>query len=675
MERVDTNHSSYEGPKPILTNGHGPRKSISGMDILSGLKIITSSTASDMLPSPVASSAHTPITDSHIADQIDDFEIKEPIGYGSSAIVYKAIYKPLNKPMALKMIDLDKFERNQIDELRHETALMALCKHPNVLRVYGSFVHGSKLYIVTPFLSGGSCLDIMKTCFSEGLEETAIATILRQALEALIYLHRNGHIHRDVKAGNLLMDDDGTVLLGDFGVSSSLMETGERGMRKTFVGTPCWMAPEVMEQAEYDYKADIWSFGITSIELATGHAPFAKYPPLKVLMMTLSNDPPTLERETEAHKYSKAFKDMVDTCLVKDPNKRPTAERLLGHSFFKQARKKEYLQKYILVDLPPIEQRPRKRIPQKQIPITRIDETWDFGDDAMDADDDENEPQGLRVSKQKTYPTSRHISFGEVIVRNNSTSIHPTDQPSSHTIAVTPSRKSRFVVEEAVRDSSDIYSSSVTSSNLMHEDKDSDRASDSEVVKGRFYLNQLKAVNANENHGFDESQPLYKIPSHDFLAVDRKSRFEVQHNNGSASPMLYQSIPLSRDSSFSSAGNSNHSRSTLVTRYPTSEPKDLLTPENIALLTESSRKIGRFELTSNNEPNLAPRKSISLHNSGTDQEVSRIQSQIEELLRFNETQRTVLQDLSATFQKKQNNSPHVSEELSSNIVSVNNVLF
>jgi serine/threonine protein kinase len=86
-------------------------------------------------------------------------------------------------------------------------------------------------------LAGGSCLDIMKTRFSEGFEESVIATILKQALEGLVYLHKNGHIHRDVKAGNLLMDEDGAVLLGDFGVSSSLMETGEKGMRKTFVGT------------------------------------------------------------------------------------------------------------------------------------------------------------------------------------------------------------------------------------------------------------------------------------------------------------------------------------------------------------------------------------------------------------------------------------------------------
>lgn len=112
-----------------------------------------------------------------------------------------------------------------------------MSKHTNVLQVYGSFVYGSKLYIVLPYLSGGSCLDIMKTRYAEGLDELCIATILKQVLEALIYLHKNGHIHRDVKAGNLLMDEDGTILLGDFGVSSSLMETGERGMRKTFVGT------------------------------------------------------------------------------------------------------------------------------------------------------------------------------------------------------------------------------------------------------------------------------------------------------------------------------------------------------------------------------------------------------------------------------------------------------
>lgn len=166
---------------------------------------------------------------------------------------------------------------------------------------------GSKLYIVTPYLALGSCLDIMKTGFPDGFEEPVIGAILKQALQGLDYLHKNGHIHRyvvvscfskmvfislvmvcgrDVKAGNLLMDEDGTVKLADFGVSSSLHDTaGDRQqLRKTFVGTPCWIAPEVVQQTGHDCKADIWSFGITALELAHGRAPFAKYPPMKVVI-------------------------------------------------------------------------------------------------------------------------------------------------------------------------------------------------------------------------------------------------------------------------------------------------------------------------------------------------------------------------------------------------------
>ncbi|GAN00619.1 Ser/Thr protein kinase [Mucor ambiguus] len=328
-------------------------------------------------------------SESNWANKYEDFDIGKPIGYGSSAVVYEAIYKPLKKRVAVKMIDLDMFERNQIDELRRETALMALSKHPNVLRVYGSFVNGSKLYIVTPYLAAGSCLDIMKTTFPDGLDEVSIATILRQALEGLIYLHKNGHIHRDVKAGNLLMDQQGTVLLADFGVSSSLAENGD--VRKTFVGTPCWMAPEVMEQAGYDYKADIWSFGITSLELATGHAPFAKFPPMKVLMMTLSNAPPTLDREGGKHKYSRGFKDMIDSCLQKDPNRRPSAEKLIQHPFFKQAKKRDYLVKSILAYVLPLDQRPHKKVPQKHISFEST-EQWDFDTQSDDEEKSDSDP-------------------------------------------------------------------------------------------------------------------------------------------------------------------------------------------------------------------------------------------------------------------------------------------
>ncbi|KAI1317519.1 hypothetical protein EDD11_008326 [Mortierella claussenii] len=350
-----------------------------------------------ILPVGNFSTSSLNLPDDSFSNNPEDYDVRQPIGYGSSAVVYDAYYKPLNRRVAIKVIDLDMFERNQIDELRRETQVMALCKHPNVLRVNGAFVTDSKLYIVTPYLSAGSCLDIMKTAYPDGFDEVSIATILKQALQGLDYLHKNGHIHRqvfnqrvwaecvccmiDVKAGNLLMDDDGSVLLADFGVSSSLMETGDRrGMRKTFVGTPCWMAPEVMEQAGYDYKADIWSFGITAIELATGHAPFAKYPPIKVLMLTLSNDPPTLDRDSTKHRYSKLLKEMIDSCLQKDPIRRPSAEKLLNHSFFKQTKKKSYLVTSLLQDLPPLEQRPPRKAEKKPV-LPEKGVSWDFGVD------------------------------------------------------------------------------------------------------------------------------------------------------------------------------------------------------------------------------------------------------------------------------------------------------
>lgn len=275
----------------------------------------------------------------------EDYVLGSTIGFGSSAIVHTALYKPLDKTVAIKMIELDRFERNQIDELRKEIQVMALCKHSNLLPILATFVNESKLWIVTPFLSCGSCLDIMRTYYHNGIEEAAISTILYQALQGIDYLHKNGHIHRDVKAGNLLIDRDGLVQLADFGVTASLLEDGERkGNRKTFVGTPCWMAPEVMEMTKgYNTKADIWSFGITALELAYGSAPFARYPPMKVIYLTLSNHPPTLDRSKTYHKYSKSLKDMIDACLQRDPSKRPTAEQLLKHSFFKHVKKRSYL--------------------------------------------------------------------------------------------------------------------------------------------------------------------------------------------------------------------------------------------------------------------------------------------------------------------------------------------
>ncbi|KAJ0048129.1 hypothetical protein Pint_14829 [Pistacia integerrima] len=290
-----------------------------------------------------------------------DYKLLEEVGYGASATVYRAIYLPSNEVVAVKCLDLDRCNSN-LDDIRREAQTMSLIDHPNVIRAYCSFVVDSNLWVVMPFMAEGSCLHLMKIAYQDGFEEAAIGSILKETLKALDYLHRQGHIHRDVKAGNILLDTNGVVKLADFGVSACMFDAGDRRRsRNTFVGTPCWMAPEVLQPGSgYNSKADIWSFGITALELAHGHAPFSKYPPMKVLLMTIQNAPPGLDYDRDK-KFSKrisscdqSFKEMVAMCLVKDQAKRPTAEKLLKHSFFKHAKPPELSVKKLFADLPPL---------------------------------------------------------------------------------------------------------------------------------------------------------------------------------------------------------------------------------------------------------------------------------------------------------------------------------
>ncbi|XAR50436.1 Non-specific serine/threonine protein kinase [Bertholletia excelsa] len=311
----------------------------------------------------------------------EHYTLYEEVGQGVSASVHRALCVPFNEVVAIKILD---FERDNCDlnNISREAQTMTLVDHPNVLKSHCSFVCDHNLWVVMPYMSGGSCLHILKAAHPDGFEEVVIATILREVLKGLEYLHHHGHIHRDVKAGNILIDSRGGIKLGDFGVSACMFDSGDRQRtRNTFVGTPCWMAPEVMEQLHgYDFKADIWSFGITALELAHGHAPFSKYPPMKVLLMTLQNAPPGLDYERDK-KFSKSFKQMIASCLVKDPSKRPSAKRLIKHSFFKQARSSDYISRTLLEGLPDLGDRikalKRKEedmLAQKKIPAGQMEE-------------------------------------------------------------------------------------------------------------------------------------------------------------------------------------------------------------------------------------------------------------------------------------------------------------
>ncbi|XP_047221088.1 STE20-like kinase b [Girardinichthys multiradiatus] len=258
------------------------------------------------------------------------WEIVGELGDGAFGKVFKAQNKQTGILAAAKVIDTKTEE--ELEDYMVEIEILASCDHQNIVKLLDAFYYESKLWILIEFCAGGA-VDAVMLELERPLTEPQIRVVCRQTLEALVYLHENKIIHRDLKAGNILLTLNGDVKLADFGVSAKNTKTLQR--RDSFIGTPYWMAPEVVmcetsKDRPYDYKADIWSLGVTLIELAQIEPPNHEMNPMRVLLKIAKSDPPTLMQPS---RWSPEFSDFLKRCLDKNLDSRWTAPQLLQHSF------------------------------------------------------------------------------------------------------------------------------------------------------------------------------------------------------------------------------------------------------------------------------------------------------------------------------------------------------
>ncbi|XP_056624995.1 misshapen-like kinase 1 isoform X2 [Triplophysa dalaica] len=273
-----------------------------------------------------------------LRDPAGIFELIEVVGNGTYGQVYKGRHVKTGQLAAIKVMDVTEEEE---DEIKLEINMLKThSHHRNIATYYGAFVKKSpagqddQLWLVMEYCGAGSVTDLLKKTKGNCLKEDWIAYICREVLRGLLHLHSNHVIHRDIKGQNVLLTENAEIKLVDFGVSAQLDRT--IGRRNTFIGTPYWMAPEVIAcdenpDATYDYRSDVWSLGITALEMAEGAPPLCDMHPMRALFLIPRNPPPKLKSK----KWSKKFLTFVDSCLVKNYQHRSSTETLLRHSFIK----------------------------------------------------------------------------------------------------------------------------------------------------------------------------------------------------------------------------------------------------------------------------------------------------------------------------------------------------
>uniref|UniRef100_A0A8C1R8F6 non-specific serine/threonine protein kinase n=1 Tax=Cyprinus carpio TaxID=7962 RepID=A0A8C1R8F6_CYPCA len=319
------------------------------------------------------------------------FELIEVVGTGTYGQVYKGRHVKTGQLAAVKVMEVTEEEE---DEIKLEINMLKThSHHRNIATYYGAFVKKSpagqddQLWLVMEYCGAGSVTDLLKKTKGSCLKEDWISYICREVLRGLLHLHSHHVIHRDIKGQNVLLTENAEIKLVDFGVSAQLDRT--IGRRNTFIGTPYWMAPEVIACDEnpdstYDYRSDVWSLGITALEMAEGVPPLCDMHPMRALFLIPRNPPPKLKSK----KWSKKFQMFVDSCLVKNYQHRPSTETLLRHSFIKDLPN----ERQVRITLKDHLDRTRKRRPEKE----ETEYEYSGSEDEEDGmNEDEGEPSSI----------------------------------------------------------------------------------------------------------------------------------------------------------------------------------------------------------------------------------------------------------------------------------------
>lgn len=259
----------------------------------------------------------------------DNYKSFHKIGEGAAGEVFVAVDKSGQRVAVKKMI----ITADNLKLLCTEIEIMKDSKHPNIVSFIDSFiVDDNQLWVVMEYMDGGCLTDVLDLFETLRLDESQIAYISLECLKALNYIHSKHRIHRDVKSDNVLLNTKGLVKIADFGYAAQL--TQQQQKRTTVVGTPYWMAPELIRGHDYGTKVDIWSLGIMLMELVEGEPPYMEHQPLRALFLITTKGIPPLK---DSSKWSSEFRSFYDLCLEKDVEKRPEASELLDHPFLKKA--------------------------------------------------------------------------------------------------------------------------------------------------------------------------------------------------------------------------------------------------------------------------------------------------------------------------------------------------